>query len=439
MISNEKVRVRVAPSPTGYAHVGTGYTMLFNYAFARKNKGTLILRLEDTDVKREVKGAEDAIYTGLAWLGFAWDEGPDIGGSVAPYRSSERLDLYKAKVQELLKKGLAYEDEGAIRFKNPGEDVSWNDLVRGEVTFSGDQITDFVILKSDGYPTYNFAVVVDDIDMSITHVIRGEEHISNTPRQLALYKAFAKIPPHFAHFSTLRNQEHKKLSKRRDPVDLRLYREQGYLPQALVNFLCLLGWSHPEGKEVFGMEEFIERFTLERVRKAGPIFDSKKLDWLNGMYLRQLSDEAFATLLNTHISSDRTPQSLEPLVPLIKERITKLSEAEALLLFFWEKPQVGKGLFPDEKSIEHVAAALYALRRVSEWSLVQVNEALSDIISNKGFKTGDFYMTMRLAIAGQKVTPPLNESMIILGKDEVMARLETAEKALIESEPSDNP
>ena len=229
-MAGTNIRVRIAHSPTGFAHVGTAYTALFNYAFAKKNKGKFVIRLEDTDVKRNVKGAEKAIYDGLSWLGLAWDEGPDMsaskagkGGEYGPYRQSERLDIYKERAQELIKKDLAYKDEGAVRFRNPGKDISWNDLVRGVVSFPGGEVTDFVLLKSDGFPTYNFAVVVDDILMRISHVIRGEEHISNTPRQLALYKAFEEKPPKFAHLPTLRNKERKKLSKRRDPVDLKFF------------------------------------------------------------------------------------------------------------------------------------------------------------------------------------------------------------------------
>jgi len=427
----KQVRVRIAPSPTGFAHVGNAYAALFNYAFVKKNNGTFVLRLEDTDRKRHVEEAEEVLYAGLSWLGFSWDEGPDKGGPYAPYRQSERLERYKERVGQLIKDGLAYEDEGAVRFKNPGQEVSWNDLIHGEIKFPGDQITDFVILKSDGFPTYNFAVVIDDIDMEISHVIRGEEHISNTPRQLALYKAFGVTPPQFAHYSTLRNSEHKKLSKRRDPVDLRLYREQGYLPEALVNFLCLLGWSHPEGKEVFGLEEFIEKFTLERVRKAGPIFDTKKLDWLNGLYIRQMDNVALASTLNKFISADTSAQFLLQVVPIIKERINKLSDVENLLRFFWEKPQIGREMFENEKSVEFISFALEALRGTENWTLESVNEALAQRVKNKGYKTGEFFMCLRLAVTGQKITPPLNESMVILGKEEVLVRLETAQKVFL--------
>ena len=428
------IRTRIAPSPTGFAHVGTAYVCLLNYAFTRKNGGKLILRVDDSDTKRHVEGAENAIYAGLSWLGFDWDEGPDKPGEFGPYKPSEKLDIYKAKAGELIDKGQAFEDEGAIRFTNTGTDQAWHDLIRGEIKFGGGEITDFVILKSDGYPTYNFNTVVDDIDMQITHVIRGEEHISNTPRQLALYQAFGVKPPEFAHFPTLRNAERKKLSKRRDPVDLRLYREAGYLPQALVNFLGLLGWSHPEGKEVFDLAEFVDKFDLNRVSHAGPIFDTKKLDWLNGLYIRSTNDEEFVKLINEHTSFKVTPD----MASLVKERIAKLSEAEALLGFFVTQPVTGREVFEgDEKAVLHVTAALRVLREIKDWNLENINSALTGEVAEKGFKTGDFYMTLRLVLTGKRMTPPINESMVILGQDEVLQRLEEVQKVLIDIEPTE--
>ncbi|OGY08991.1 MAG: hypothetical protein A2700_01765 [Candidatus Blackburnbacteria bacterium RIFCSPHIGHO2_01_FULL_44_64] len=430
MSVKSKIRVRIAPSPTGFVHVGNVYGALFNYAFARKNNGTFILRIDDTDQKRHVEGAEEVLYSGFEWLGIRWDEGPDKGGQYGPYKPSEKIDKYQKIAHDLVNQGLAYEEDGAIKLKSPKKDFSWNDAIRGEITFPETEVKDFVILKSDGFPVYHFNSVVDDIEMEITHVIRGEEHISNTPRQIALFEALKASPPVFAHFPTLRNSEHKKLSKRRDPVDLRLYREAGYLPEALVNFLCLLGWSHPEEKEIFSINEFIDKFSLERVRKAGPIFDSKKLDWINGMYIRQLTDDEFIRHLKTHLSSDTNDEFLGKITPLIKERINKLADAEDLLKFFWEKPQVEKPLFENEQSTLHIASALETLRKVPGWSLEEINSSLKKAIEEKGFKTGDFYMTMRLVLAGKKVTPPINESMEILGKEETLSRLETAERVM---------
>jgi glutamyl-tRNA synthetase len=422
MSAKRKVRVRIAPSPTGFAHVGTAYTALFNYAFAKKQKGTFTLRLEDTDVKRNVKGAEQAIYDGLSWLGLAWDEGPDKGGEFGPYKQSKRLGGYKGRADELLKKKMAYEDKGAIRFKNPEEGVSWNDLVRGKISFPGDQITDFVILKSDGYPTYNFAAAVDDMLMQISHVIRGEEHISNTPRQLALYRAFGQKPPEFAHTPTLRNKQRKKLSKRRDPVDLRIYKEDGILPEALLNFLALLGWSHPEEKEIFSLEEFIKLFDLEDVKKAGPVFDTDKLEWINGQYIRELTDAEFVKRIKPFAPKGADEEAVKQIAPLVKERIRKLSEFKGMTQFFFEEPKVDKKLL-GEAYKKHLSSAISALEKIDEWKRKKVDKALLDLIDGKDFHTGKFFMDFRIAITGKKVTPPINDAIVILGKEKTLKRL----------------
>jgi glutamyl-tRNA synthetase len=423
-MSGTTIRVRIAPSPTGFAHVGTAYTALFNFAYAKKNKGKFVLRLEDTDIKREVKGAEEAIYNGLAWLGLTWDEGPDLGGKYNPYRQSERLEIYKKKAEELLINGYAYKEEKAIRFKNPGNDISWKDLIRGDISFPGGEVTDFVLIKSDGYPTYNFAVVVDDILMEISHVIRGEEHISNTPRQLALYHAFAVDPPQFAHLPTLRNAERKKLSKRRDPVDLRFFQEQGYLPEALVNFLCLLGWSHPDEKEVFSLNEFVKLFDIKRVRSAGPIFNFEKLDWINGEYIRKLSVESLKSKFKIQSSkfSKLDKKKQIAITSLVRERIHKLSELDTLAGFFFEKKKVDNSLFEKDYK-KHLSEAIEVLEKIDPWLKTNIDQALLGLVEKNGYKKGDFFMNLRVAITGSRNTPPINESIIILGEEETLGRL----------------
>ncbi len=412
------IRVRIAPSPTGFAHVGTAYTALFNYAFARKNQGKFIIRIEDTDIKRQVPGAEEAIYEGLSWLGLSWDEGPDKGGKYGPYKQSERLEAYQKKAKELVKKGLAYQEKGAIRFKNPGKDLGWKDLIRGEINFPGGEITDFVILKSDGYPTYNFAVVLDDILMKISHVIRGEEHVSNTPRQLALYQAFKTKPPQFAHLPTLRNKERKKLSKRRDPVDLRIYKEEGYLPEALVNFLCLLGWSHPGGKEIFDLDEFINKFDLSRVRKAGPIFNLEKLDWINGEYIRKTQNSKLKSQIYQYFDKKYPKEIIGKTIPLVRDRIKKLSEYESLAGFFFKRPKVDQKLLTKNYKA-HLKAAIDALKG---------GRPLEEIPKENNFNTGDFFMDLRVAVTGKQVTPPINDSIAVLGRKESLERLESIVK-----------
>lgn len=422
------IRVRIAPSPTGFAHVGTAYTALFNYAFAKKNKGVFVVRVEDTDIERNVKGGEEAIFDGLDWLGINHDESVVKGGKYGPYRQSDKLEVYRKIAKDLVKKKLAYEDEGAIRFKNPGKDVSWKDLIKGEITFPGDQITDFVILKSNGYPTYNFAVVVDDSDMKISHVIRGEDHVSNTPRQIALYKALEKEIPEFAHHPTIRNKEHKKLSKRKDKVNIMTFREEGYLPEALVNFLCLLGWSHPKEKEIFDLKEFVELFSLDRVRKSGPIFDMDKLDWMNGECIRNLSDKNIKENLKELDKkwSDINDGLLDKIIPLVKERIKKLTEFENMSEFFFKTPKVDKKILGSDYH-EHIKSAVSVLEKASKWSAEEIGNILLKEVEDKKLNKGDFFMNLRIAVMGRKVTPPFNESIEILGKEETIKRL----KALV--------
>lgn len=432
--AKKMVRTRIAPSPTGVAHVGTAYTALFNYAFARKNNGQFILRLEDTDVKRNVAGAEEAIYAGLSWLGISWDEGPDLpagrqvkSGQCGPYRQSERLETYKKYSEQLVKDGKAYEDEGAIRFKNPGEDVSWQDLVRGNVSFPGGEVTDFVIMKGDGYPTYNFAVVIDDIEMKITHVIRGEEHISNTPRQIALYQAFGVEPPYFAHLPTLRAPDRKKLSKRRDPVDLRLFRDEGYLPEALVNFLCLLGWSHPEEKEIFAIDEFVEHFNLQRVRSSGPIFDMNKLNWINKHYIMKMSQNEFVTHVSRasiYRGNPKFNDIARGTATLVEPRISTFSEYDSLVGFFFEPRKPKPGFFEKDYK-KHLKGAIVILEQVKDWNKGEIDKSLLNIVDKNSFKTGSFFMNLRVAITGSRVTPPINESIVILGKEETLKRLQS--------------
>lgn len=420
-----KVRTRIAPSPTGFPHIGIAYTALFNFAFAKNKGGEFIIRLEDTDVKREVVGAEGAIYEGLSWLGLSWDEGPDKGGPYGPYRQSERLEIYKKKAQQLIKAGFAYEDEGAIRFRNrQKKEVSWNDLIRGKISFPAEEIGDFVILKSDGFPTYNFGVVVDDVLMKISHVIRGEDHISNTPRQLVLYQAFDQKPPQFAHLPTLRNIERKKLSKRQGPVSIQFYKDEGYLPEALINFLMLLGWSHPDEKEIISTPEFIRLFDLERVRYAGPVFDLNKLDWMNGEYIRQLSvDELNAKLQMLNAKwKEAGQEKMLKIIPLVQDRIKKLSEFALMAGFFFERPKLNKKLF-GPKYKRHLKAALEVLSRVEQFNNLTINEQLQKAAEVNSFKTGDFFMDIRVALTGSRFTPPVGESIEILGKDETLDRI----------------
>jgi glutamyl-tRNA synthetase len=404
-----KVRVRIAPSPTGYAHVGTAYVALFNLAFAKKNAGKFILRIEDTDQKREVEGGIEVIKQGLSWLGLDWDEF---------YRQSERLSIYQKYAKELLADGKAYEEDGGIILKVGKAAISWEDLIRGSITFPADEVKDFAILKKDGFPTYNFAVVVDDWQMGISHVIRAEEHISNTPRQISAYKALGAKVPEFAHLPLLRNPDKSKISKRKNPVALSWYKDEGFLPEALINFLCLLGWSHPEEKEIFDIKEFVEKFDLGRVRKSGPVFDTNKLLWMNQKYINNFQLSIFNSQINSFFNNKYPKDKIERVAPLVQSRIKTLKEFEDIAGFLFEEPKVDKNLLGENYKV-HLTTALEA---------IEGGKPLENISKGNNFKTGDFFMDLRISLSGKKVTPPINESIEILGKEEAIKRLKKALK-----------
>lgn len=429
-----KIRVRIAPSPTGFAHVGIAYISLFNYAFAKKNKGKFILRIEDTDIKRHVPKAEEAIFAGLRWLGLTYDEGPDVGGKFGPYRQSERLELYKKYADKLLSQNLAYRDQGAVRMKvsKTGE-TSWDDLVRGKIAFKNENIEEFVILKSNGYPTYNFAVVVDDIEMKISHVIRAEEHISNTPRQLLLYKALGKKPPVFAHMPLLRNADRSKISKRKNPVALSWYQEQGYLPEALVNFLCLLGWSHPKEKDIFSIKELIKYFTFDRISKTAPIFNFVRLDWINGVYIRQKGDKELLQLIKVHVPKGMKATLINQTIPLVKDRLHKLSDYSDLVDFFIKEPKVDPKLLVqkgvDKKTTrEQLKVSLENLEKMKSWKAKNLENLFRKLAKDNKWHAGKYFMAVRICLTGKTATPPLFETMEVLGKEKTIKRLKSVLK-----------
>ncbi len=423
-----KVRTRIAPSPTGFAHIGTAYQTVFNYGFTKQQKGKFIIRIEDTDVKRHLPGAEKAIFEGLAWLGLKHDEGPDVGGKHGPYRQSERLETYKKYAQQLLKKKLAFKDEGAIRFKVPEGITQWQDLIRGEIKWNNDQIKDFVIIKSDGFPTYNFAVVIDDLLMKISHVIRGEEHISNTPRQLMIYQALDKKPPLFAHTPLLRNPDRSKVSKRNNPVALEWYKKQGYLPEAIVNFLCLMGWSHPKEKDVFDINEFIKYFSFKRISTSAPVFDLQKLDWLNGVYIRKKSDKQLLQLIKPLAPRGMKSTLINQTIPLIKDRLIKLSDYPDLIDFFIKEPKVDKKLLIKKSQGEKVLKEQFKksvaeLRKTKDWQAKKLEKLFRDLAKKNKWHIGKYFMATRIALTGKTATPPLFETMEVLGKEKTLKRL----------------
>lgn len=471
------VRTRFAPSPTGFLHVGGAYSALLDYAWAKKNKGEFIVRVEDTDVKRYVRGAEETIYEGLEWLGIKPDESPKVGGPYGPYRQSERLKIYQKYARELVEKGDAYYcfcpperlerirsecqrkktpskydrlcrtangeeaerrakngEKFVIRMKIPdNEKIAVSDLIRGQVIFDSNFLDDQILLKSDGFPTYHLAVVVDDHLMKITDVVRGEEWLPSAPKHILLYRYFGWQPPSFFHTPTLRNPDRTKLSKRAGHTALSWYKEQGYLPEVLINFLCLLGWSHPQGKEVFSLEEFIKLFDLKDFSPVGPIFNLEKLDWLNGFYIRQKSDKELVQYIKQFIPIDKTAENIsliDKTIPLVKERIIRFSDYWPLAGFFFEEPKLSADLFADPQSKNYLAASLTALTALKKWSKEDIEKTLQDLIKREGWKTGDFFMSFRLAITGSRITPPITDSAAILGKEKTLGRLRTALEVL---------
>ena len=481
------VRVRFAPSPTGIPHVGNIRTALFNWLFARHEGGSFVLRIEDTDQTRLVPGALDAIIDSLRWLGLDWDEGPEVDGPYGPYHQSQRLEHYRRAAEGLIAKDAAYrcycsperleqvraeqarrkepprydrrcrdlsaaeraqeEAKGTVavvRFKTPlSGRTEFDDIVRGRVVFENETLDDFILLKSDGYPTYHLANVVDDHLMEITHVLRAEEWLPSTPRHLLLYDALGYAAPQFVHLPMILGSDRAKLSKRHGAVSLLEYRRQGYLPEAMFNFLSLLGWSLDDRTEIISREEFIRYFSLERIVKNPAIFDVEKLTWMNGVYVRALSPERLAELLIERLEEDLPPDVPRPLdrdyvlriVPLVQERIKRLDEAAVLTVFFFVE---GPLEYPPElllgkrfagkrdEARRALESATSRLPAVDRWEHDALEGALRPLAEELGLKAGDLFMLVRVAVTGQTATPPLFETMEVLGRDRCLARLDDA-------------
>src|SRR6202171_3273206 len=410
-----KVRVRIAPSPTGFAHRATPSTALYTVLFARANGGTFVLRVDDTDVERNRPEYEVVIYESLNWLGLDWDEGPDKGGPDAPYRQSERLDLYKQHAAQLLSEERAYRcyctpaeldaerkqaqaekrpykysrrclgpdapkdrAEFTVRFKVPGGEVKFKDMIRGEMSFDSDLIGDFIIVKSDGFPTYNFASPVDDAAMKITHVIRGEEHLSNTPYQLMLVDALGYARPlAYAHMPLILARDGSKMSKRKHAeLKLMLYRDQGYLPEALLNYLALLGWNPGTAQEIFSFDELVAAFSFERVQHGGARFDWEKLNWINGEYIRALDDDELARRLRPFLTK-LDEATIRRAVPALKTRLPKLAAAAELLEYLSTEPAPPE-LDPD--AVVRIRGAVAALQDVP-WEPAAIHDALMSVVA----------------------------------------------------------
>lgn len=477
----EKIKVRFAPSPTGPLHIGGARSALFNFLLARKYGGKMVLRIEDTDLERSSKESELNIYDSLRWLGLDWDEGPDIGGEYGPYRQTERLEIYTQYAQELIEKGMAYpcycsEEEleeqrqefiakgelpryngccrnltpeqkekflaegrkPVIRFKVPEDKmIVINDLVRGTVTFESNGVGDYVIIKSDGIPTYNFAAVIDDHLMEMTHIIRAEEHLSNTPRQVLIYEAFGWEQPTFAHISLILGKDKSKMSKRHGATSVVQYKEQGYLPEAVVNFLALLGWSAGGEEEIFTMEELIEKFSLERVAKNPAVFDMDKLKWINGYYIRQSSLERITDLaipflqqggyLPQEVSQEQY-EWVKLIVTAVQEKIHALNEILGYMkLFVGEEVEFEQEEAREVLKEEQVPEVIEALRtKLAQMDILEpstVKKAIKAITKETKLGGRKVFMPIRVALTGQMHGPDLHYIIPILGKELVEKRL----------------
>ena len=480
--------MRYAPSPTGYPHVGNIRTALFNWLFARHSSGRFVVRIEDTDQARKVEGAVEAILDSRRWLNLDWDAGPEDGGELGPYFQSQRLELYQHHAQQLLDKGHAYrcycsperlaemraamaerkesmrsydrhcrdlsmaeqarfESRGippVVRFKVPLEgQTTFHDLIRGDITFANQELDDLVLLKSDGYPTYHLANVVDDHFMRISHVMRADEWLSSTPRHVLLYHSFGWEPPLYAHLPMILGPDKSKLSKRHGATSIVEYREMGYLPEALVNFLALLGWSLDDKTEIVSRDELIRFFSIERVSKTAAVFSLDKLYWMNGAYLRQIMERqgagAFAGLalpflesgLPYEVERPVRKEYVERIAPLIYERVNLLNEVpDRAAFFFLEELEYDasmllvKGL-DREKAIASLGACFERLKR-SAFDHAAIEGTLRSLADQLGLKTGTLFGLIRVAVTGRTASPPLFETMSVLGKERCLRRIEAA-------------
>jgi len=469
------VRCRFAPAPTGYLHVGGARTALFNWLFARHHGGKFVLRVEDTDQKRSTDEAIGYLLASLRWLGIDWDEGPDQGGPFGPYRQTERPNVYEDVVEKLLKDERAYfcyctpeeledrrraalkrgetpgydgrcrnltpaerrafEVEGrprAVRFAMPGTDIVVHDLIRGDAHFPGNDLRDFVIMRSDGTPTYLLAAAVDDVLMEMTHVIRGEDLLPSTPRQLEIIRAMGAEPPAYAHLPLIVGPDRQPLSKRHGSVAVEWFREEGYLPEALVNYLALLGWSYDDTTTFFDREELVEKFDLGRVSHNAAAFDAEKLLWMNGHYIRESPDVRLVELLTEALSRAGVradPRTVMTAIPLVKTRMHTIKEGVDYLRFLFVE-----AIEPDEKArkmlepdrAEYLREAAARLEAVEEWKADEIRAVLDSLKSERELSNNQAFQPIRAAVTGTTVSPPLFESMELLGPARTLTRLRAA-------------
>jgi len=476
----EKIRVRFAPSPTGYLHIGNARTALFNWLFARHYGGCFILRIEDTDTDRHVAEAEGLIIQDLKWMGLDWDEGPDKGGPYGPYRQSDKLGIYQSFAQRLMESGRAYhcyctpeeleasrqkmladgqtpkydgrclhlsdeqkrgfEREGrrpSVRFRTLGEAVVVNDLIRGAVSFDGQTIGDFIILRSDGRAAYNFAVVIDDIQMKITHVLRGEDHLSNTPRQVLIYQALGVDPPQFGHMPMILGPDRTRLSKRHGATSVISYREKGYLPEAIDNYLALLGWSSPDEEEILPQEKLVQKFTVDRISRSAAIFDLTKLNWMNGNYIREAALERITRLcipflkekgyLSGEEISPEEMTRLERIVASVQTKMSYLAQVTDMTDIYFEEnlsfDSESRTWLEAPESVSVIQALQEVLESASQECMNDGHGLIEEVQKKSGQKGKRLYMPIRIALTGKTTGPELVAIMSIIGRDRCLQRV----------------
>lgn len=476
-----KVRTRMAPSPTGEMHVGSLSISLKNYAFAKRHGGQFILRIEDTDKTREIENGVELIQDILKKYGITWDEGPGVGGDHGPYIQSQRLDMYKKYAEQLVSEKKAYycfctterleklrdsqreqkippkydshckslsadeikqriesNEPHVIRLAVPqNREITFTDLIRGDISFNSSTVDDQVLLKSDGYPTYHMAVVVDDHLMDITHIMRGEEWISSTPKHILLYQAFGWELPQFAHIPVYLNPDGQgKMSKRKGHVSAQSFLDRGYLPEAMLNFFMILGWAREDEIEIMTLDEYVKAFDPKDVSQKSVVFDIKKLNWINGVYIRKLTVEQLLEKITPFLPNDFPTQKLSIILPLIHERLETLADIEQLTSFFYRDISVDTQLLLKKSSVTEVKQQLEATLSVLQaiepknWNVATIEIAVRELAEKNNWKPGQYFMMLRLAATGSKATPPLFDTLYVVGKELMLQRLAAALKLI---------
>jgi len=432
------IRVRFAPSPTGYLHIGGARTALFNWLFARHHGGTFVLRVEDTDRSRNTEEAAAAIYEGLRWLELQWDEGPHVGGEFGPYFQSQRNDVYERHLKKLQDAGYIFEDEGALRFRSPREHVIVNDIVCGRIDFdltNPGTHPDMTLRRPDGSWIFHFVNVVDDIEMKISHVIRGEDHLSNTPKHIELYRALGAQPPQFAHIPLILNRDGSKMSKRDQGARVASYIEQGYAAEAVRNYLCLLGWSPKDNREKIEISEVVQLFELEKINRRNAAFDLDKCFWLNGQYITQMSLDRFVELSRPFLEEANITATdenyLRAVLAIVKEKIKLFRDVPEWTRYFFTEDYefdpiaVEKSLSKPE-SLEWLGALGNEFETLEKWDCASLESALKQLAQKLGCKTGDLVHPARVAVSGRSVGPSLYHMLEVMGKERVLKRFNRA-------------